>query len=638
VKAGDDFAKDGSASPVLALKLLGSVGAFFPWCLWLLKESIGAQEHLPKKLIKNSIPWLIGGLFVAIFALTDFFIPSDSRPNNPKRGVFYFFYGIAGAVAYIYLLWQIIRRLKVQTGIHRVEMQFIALNLAVTGFLYNVVAFSRAYLPNEALRTLSPIITIIAYALTAWGIAFHRIFDARQIFMHLGQRAALVTTLILGILGLRRFGETFLPPPIDIFLAMALCSWFALWLDRKSRDWLGLDGEGAMAEFRGAVMAIARVEPDPAQLLEKFQSLLCDRCQTTSATILFDRGTTYGAGKFEFTKASPRYATLCQMGWATPESLQRRRPTEGVNCLREFLVQNSLGVLITAPHGSPTPSLLLGVSTKCSRWPYTYPEVQRLQNVAELMDNILTHAHLTAQAALKAKLEHLALMSRGLAHDLKNLITPVATFITHEEGRFTITSPEGEVHAAAKRSVRIMNDYVREALFFASRLTPKFEQADLAKTFETVRELTSPRAAHRNVKIVLGSAQPVAITADVVLLQRLLVNLVNNAIDASDPGAVVNISCLARDSGLIRIEVADQGCGIATENLRRIFDPYFTTKQFGDDIRGFGLGLTICEKIVDLHQGTILVRSELGHGTSVVVDLPAAPSAFGPRIEDTVPS
>jgi len=235
-------------------------------------------------------------------------------------------------------------------------------------------------------------------------------------------------------------------------------------------------------------------------------------------------------------------------------------------------------------------------------------------------------------------MEHLALMSRGLAHDLKNLITPISTFVMHTDGRFDPASLEGEVHTAAKRSVHIMTDYVREALFFSSRLTPNFERADLAKVLETVRELTASRAALRGVEVVIAPGELHSITADAVLLQRLLGNLVSNAIDASEKGSRVTIRCVARDSGWIRVEVEDQGCGIATENLERIFEPYFTTKQFGNDVRGFGLGLTICEKIVNLHQGTILVRSEVGRGTNVMVDLPSAPSAFGPRLEDAVPS
>ena len=65
---------------------------------------------------------------------------------------------------------------------------------------------------------------------------------------------------------------------------------------------------------------------------------------------------------------------------------------------------------------------------------------------------------LTAQAALEAKLDHLALMSRGLAHDLKNLLTPISSFLVYTDSQYAPASEAGEVHAAAKRSVRLMTE------------------------------------------------------------------------------------------------------------------------------------------------------------------------------------
>ena len=69
-------------------------------------------------------------------------------------------------------------------------------------------------------------------------------------------------------------------------------------------------------------------------------------------------------------------------------------------------------------------------------------------------------------------------------------------------------------------------------------------------------------------------------------------------------------------------DLSDRGSGIAPELLDRIFDPYFTTKEFGEDVRGFGLGLTIARKIAGLHGGTIRVDSSLGRGTTFTVELP----------------
>jgi len=266
-----------------------------------------------------------------------------------------------------------------------------------------------------------------------------------------------------------------------------------------------------------------------------------------------------------------------------------------------------------------------------NQWPYTYPEIQRIQNIAELMDNILTHSRLASQAAMKAKMEHLGMISRGLAHDLKNLITPVSSFLIHAERNLPLNEVEGEVHAAAKRSVRIMTDYVRESLSFSEQLEPTLSATKLSRVFETVREVTAARATTRGVKVVIECEPDLTLVADAVLLQRLLANLVSNAIDASVAGQVVHVSAAPLLAHGLRLRVRDEGSGIAPQHLGRIFEPYFTTKEFGDEVRGFGLGLTISQRIVDLHHGLIAVESELGSGTLVTVDLPLTqPAATHP--------
>lgn len=238
------------------------------------------------------------------------------------------------------------------------------------------------------------------------------------------------------------------------------------------------------------------------------------------------------------------------------------------------------------------------------------------------MDNILTRSRLTMQVASRAKLEHLAMMSRGLAHDLNNLITPVSSFLLATDERFPPGSREREVQAAARHSVGVMQEYVREALFFSSKLELRLGSVELEKILPEVMVLCSTRATDRGVGLKSANGFPGPVTADAVLLQRLLVNLVANAIDASPAGKSVTLSSAPGPNGGVRLLVRDEGSGIPAENLQRVFDPYFTTKNQGEEQRGFGLGLTICQKIAQLHGGTISLQSRPGQGTTVVVDLP----------------
>ena len=101
-------------------------------------------------------------------------------------------------------------------------------------------------------------------------------------------------------------------------------------------------------------------------------------------------------------------------------------------------------------------------------------------------------------------------------------------------------------------------------------------------------------------------------------LAQVLVNLLNNAADASRPGNRVDLLA-RRDGDEAIVEVMDQGQGIPEEIRENIFEPFYTTKPTG---QGTGLGLSLAYKIIEDHNGTLAIDSQLGFGTRVVVTLP----------------
>jgi signal transduction histidine kinase len=377
--------------------------------------------------------------------------------------------------------------------------------------------------------------------------------------------------------------------------------------------------------MRRAAIELGRTEANPDELITGFQRLLQKQSTAMTVTLLFDNGSFYVGGDLKFAKERPAFIGLRDIGWATPESVQRRRSTTPLEDIREFMAQYSLGLVLTAPRRSASPSLIVAFGIKANEWPFTYPEIERLHNVTELIDNIITRSRLSAEAALKAKVEHLSIMSRGLAHDLKNLITPISSYLVHTDDRHAPGSVEHEVHAAARRSVRIMTDYIREALFFANELTAKFERVELRSIVDSAVDIARQRAERRGVTIAMSVDESLTLVVDAVLLQRLFVNLLANAVDASSVGSNVTLRASAGSPDRVQVEVIDEGCGIPMDVFSRIFEPYFTTKEFGEEVRGFGLGLTICQKIVNLHAGVIHVRSEIDVGTTITVELPVVP-------------
>jgi signal transduction histidine kinase len=164
---------------------------------------------------------------------------------------------------------------------------------------------------------------------------------------------------------------------------------------------------------------------------------------------------------------------------------------------------------------------------------------------------------------------------------------------------------------------------------------------------QTVREamsLVQSNAETKGIGISFQGESEVMIEMDSVLVKRLISNLLSNAVDASPVGSKIEIQLaplpkteLNRD--WYRLKIMDHGEGISQENLKRVFTPYFTTKNTGDGKRGFGLGLAIARKIVHLHGGNLSIASKEKKGTTVQVDLPTKliqnqkpnQAAFGPR-------
>ncbi|RLB15286.1 MAG: two-component sensor histidine kinase, partial [Deltaproteobacteria bacterium] len=110
--------------------------------------------------------------------------------------------------------------------------------------------------------------------------------------------------------------------------------------------------------------------------------------------------------------------------------------------------------------------------------------------------------------------------------------------------------------------------------------------------------------------------RPYKIEADPGLLYRAFLNIFINAIQSINDGGNITIK-IVEEKENYRIEIQDTGAGISRENSKKIFNPFFTTKE-----KGSGLGLAIVKKIIEGHKGEVWIESEEGTGTSVFVNLP----------------
>lgn len=166
-----------SDGPIPWIKANASATAFFPWIVWLLRESLTGSEHENRRIIRRSLPWLVFAVALASICVTDWYIPADSTPINQKRGPAYFLEVISVAVAYGYLVISTRRQLRAASGIRRVELQFLVVNFGVAALV--AVAFQAAgnVLQLVVLKQVGLLVILGFYALTAWALFFYRVFD-----------------------------------------------------------------------------------------------------------------------------------------------------------------------------------------------------------------------------------------------------------------------------------------------------------------------------------------------------------------------------------------------------------------------------------------------------------------------------
>jgi PAS domain S-box-containing protein len=225
------------------------------------------------------------------------------------------------------------------------------------------------------------------------------------------------------------------------------------------------------------------------------------------------------------------------------------------------------------------------------------------------------------QLILTDRLASIGELSSGIAHELNNPLTSVIGFsqlLIQGNVPDNIKEDLSIIYSEAQRAAVI----VKNLLTFARKHAPVTQLSQINIVIEDVLRLRSYEQRVNNIEVEkhLAAALP-EIMMDPFQIQQVFLNIIVNAefamLEAHQRGKLVITT--EKSDGVVKITFADDGPGITEANLKRIFNPFFTTKEVG---KGTGLGLSICHGIITEHGGKIYVRSVNGQGAAFIVELP----------------
>lgn len=323
-------------------------------------------------------------------------------------------------------------------------------------------------------------------------------------------------------------------------------------------------------------------------------------------------------------------AELLPPAWQYPEITVARITLEGgiyvTPAFRESPQKQTADIVVRGISRGTIEVVYTQEMPECDEGPFLKEERNLINGIAGRVALILEQeqaerekTELQEQLMHADRLATVGLLAAGVAHELNEPLGNILGFSQLVKKCPEIPQQALEDIGKIEGASLYAREIIKELLTFARQVPPQKEMVDLNHVVDKGLFFLDARCHRNGIEIVRSFAPDLPkLIADPAQLNQVLVNLVTNALHGMAQGGTLRVATRANDSHVLLL-IEDTGPGMSKETLKRIFTPFFTTKDVG---KGTGLGLPVVHGIVTAHGGAIEVDSEVGVGTKFEIQLP----------------
>lgn len=247
------------------------------------------------------------------------------------------------------------------------------------------------------------------------------------------------------------------------------------------------------------------------------------------------------------------------------------------------------------------------------------------QNFNDMVRKLNDNRELESRLKEAEHMSKIGTLASGIAHEVRNPLNFINLSIDHLRSIHTPGDPAARETflasiAGIKSEIERLDGMVSNFLNFGRPLKLDLKKMMLEPVIQETLALVAEQCAEQKIKVEsMNLSQSASISADYRHIKTCILNILLNAIQAMPEGGTLRVETTVQ-AGFASVCVEDTGCGIEPEDITRIFEPYFTTKDLG-----IGLGLPLTKRIIEEHGGRVVVRSAPGKGAAVIIYLPVNP-------------